>query len=162
MPRKALPQPGHPRNPGFQLNAAAGLPSGRQSLEPDPNLPRARSVELRKIDHLPGAKPQFSMFDRPSEVIAQHRGLEMRGRIALAMEVAPILPRHSFFQGQIHVMPHIRIRAFLNRHSRRSVGNDHVEQSIPPSPLGGSLLQKLCNGHKFGMAPCGDHDLFHG
>ena len=59
-------------------------------------------------------------------------------------------------------MPNIRIRAFLNRHPCRSVGNDDVEQPILPTPLGGNFLQKLCDRHKFGMAPCGDHDFFHG
>jgi len=95
-------------------------------------------------------------------MVAQHGGFEMCGRIPLAVAVSRILPWHGFFQRQIQVMPHVRIRAFLNRHRRRSVGNDHMEQPILPLPLGGNLLQKLCDGQKFGMAPCGDDDFFHG
>ena len=95
-------------------------------------------------------------------MVAQHGGLEMRGRIALSVTIGPVFPRHGLFQRQIHVMPDIRICAFLNRYRRSSVGNDNVEQPVPPLPLGGNFLQKLCDGHKFGMAPCGDHDFFHG
>ena len=95
-------------------------------------------------------------------MVAQHGRLKMRRRVALPVTIVTVFPWHGLFESQVHIVAHIRICAFLNRHRRRSVRNDHMEQPILPAPLGGNLLQKLCDGHKFGMAPCGDCDFFHG
>ena len=152
MPRETFPQLGHSRN--------LRLRSRPKGLKPYPRPPRPRAIKLRKINHLPHPQAQLPLFQRPSQVIPQHRRLQMSRRVPFPMPIIPILPRHRPLQRHRQIPPYIRIRPLLNRYRRRGVRNDNVQKPIPPPPLGGSLLQRLCYGHKFGMAFCANDDFF--
>ena len=152
MPRETFSQLGPSRN--------LRLRPRRQGMKPHPRPPRPRSIKLRKINHLPHPQTQLPLFQRPSQVISQHRRLQMGRRVSFPMPIIPILPRHRPLQCHRQIPPYIRICPLLNRYRRRGVRNHNVQKPIPPPPLGGSLLQRLCYGHKFGMAFCANDDFF--
>jgi len=136
MPGETVPRSIHSRNLGLRL--------ARQRVKPHPHPPLSRSVKLAKINHLPRAELEPPLFDRPCQVIPDHRRLHMRRRIPLPMPILPTFPRHRLLQGNRHVPTHIRIRALLDCDPRRGVGNHHVQQPVPPASPGGHLLQDLC------------------
>ena len=60
------------------------------------------------------------------------------------MPIVPSFPRPRPLQRYRQVAPHVRIRTLLDRHRRRRVRYDNMQKTIPPTSLGGNLLQRLC------------------
>ena len=67
----------------------------------------------------------------------------MRRAVSLAVPILPIFPWHRILEGNRHVPPHIGIGSLLNRHPRRCVGDDHLQQPIPPTSPCSRLFQDL-------------------
>jgi len=74
-------------------------------------------------------------------MVPQHRGLHVGSGVSFPVPVLPAFPWHRPLQGRRQIPPHIRIRPFLDRHSRGRVGNKNMEQAVPPTASGGGLLQ---------------------
>ena len=128
----------------FWIRLASGrAPTGTSPhrLEPQPNFPRPRPVKFRKVNRLPGSNLEPSLFQWPCQMISQHGGLHVRGRISLPVPVFPAFPRHRPLQGRGQVPPNVRVGPFLDSDGRRGMGDNNVEQSVPPAAPGGRLLQ---------------------
>ena len=65
----------------------------------------------------------------------------MGGRVPLAMPVLAALPGNRLLQCRRHVLPHVRIRSFLDRDRGRGVRHKDMQQTIPPAAPGGGFLQ---------------------
>ena len=110
-------------------------------MKPEPDFASSGTVKLRKIDGLPCSKLETPFFQRPHQVIPKHGRFDVGGGVSFPMAVFPVFPRNGLFQGRRQIPPHIRIRPLLDRHRRRSVRDENVEQPVAPTPPGGRLLQ---------------------
>ena len=133
------------------------LTARSQPMHIDPAL--AGTIELAKVDVLPGAELKLPRLYNNGDGGTHGRGLEVRMGISLCVPVGGAFGKDPV-QAQQHVVNHIRVSIFVNGHPCRGMGHKDHHYSVLNTDLADCPLNKTRNIDELGL-PFGRNLKFH-